>query len=150
MRYNKWWSSHRCHQQFTRLHWPLLALEHEQFGNLQCIHPGIEATRFLSPLPSLGYQDRWQSVFVGSAYPERACAAWKLGKLIAAFKPGYQGWQSRVGDKRQLQDSPARPSEDCVAHGANGETEKEKNPKSGQEESRCQLNASPDLGFCIT
>lgn len=54
------------------------------------------------------------------------------------------------GDKRQLQDSPARASEDCVARGANGETKKGNNPKSGQEESRYQLNASPDLGFCIT
>lgn len=63
---------------------------------------------------------------------------------------GIQAWVPGLaaqGDKRQLQDSPARASEDCVAHGANGETEKGKNPKSGQEQSRCQLNASPNLGF---
>jgi hypothetical protein len=48
--------------------------------------------------------------FVGSAYPERACAAWKLGKLIAAFKPGYQGWQPSMtsGSSRIALLAPAR------------------------------------------
>lgn len=89
--------------------------------------PAIEAARSLFPLPSLGWIPRYLLVdgrvfFVGQHIPSVPVPPESSGKLIAAFKPGYQGWQTVQGDKRQLQDSPARASEDCVAHGANGET----------------------------